>query len=91
MKARRGLYYTFARREEMKERRNFQQICSGGLQHFQTIPYFLPFFKQHYDYVWTQMQYWLEGVLFSGFGLVGLGANLVSMGDKKKNSHFFKQ
>ncbi len=37
------------------------------------------------------MQYWLEGVLFSGFGLVGLGANLVSMGDKKKNLHFFKQ
>ncbi len=51
----------------------------------------MPFFKQHYDYVWTQMQYWLEGVLFSGFGLVGLGANLVSMGDKKKNLHFFKQ
>ena len=48
----------------------------------------------HYLEVWSTMQWWCEGVLFTAFGVAGLVANLISIGvlsTKDMRKHSFNQ
>eukprot|EP00094_Tigriopus_californicus_P008114 TCALIF_07810-PA protein Name:"Similar to FR FMRFamide receptor (Drosophila melanogaster)" AED:0.47 eAED:0.39 QI:0/0.5/0.4/0.8/1/1/5/0/292 len=61
--------------------KNFSDLRCGRMDH-------------HYIQVWSEMQWWCEGILFTAFGIVGLIANLFSIGilaTQEMRKHSFNQ
>ena len=50
---------------------------------------------EHYMRVWSAAQWWCEGILFTGFGVAGLAANVLSVAvlasSKAMRKHTFNQ